>query len=142
MEKLGIVKSIVDGYMYVEVSRESPCGVSCASCHAACAESKTEIVKVNNLIDAKEGDVVEVHINSRNVLGYFLLVYGLPLLFLFIGTCISYYFLSKTNLKNYDVYSFLIGLVFMLTAYKFISLYDKKHMSVRDNYLSARKYRA
>lgn len=141
MEKLGIVKEVNDEDLYVEVARESPCGVSCDSCHLACNEGRTEIVRVKNFINAKEGDVVIVEISSRNLLGFFLLVYGLPLLFMFVGICLSYYILMRLGIKNYEVISLFIGILSLALAYLLINKYDKKHESLRDNYVSVRKYK-
>ncbi|WP_308534040.1 SoxR reducing system RseC family protein [uncultured Peptoniphilus sp.] len=139
MEKLGIVKEVIGNKLYVEFTRDSACGESCATCTAKCAESKTEVLEIDNLINAKKGEVVEIISKPQNILSYFLLVYGLPLLLMLLAISLSYYFLSKTNLKNFEVLSFFIGFGSLIPSYLIIRFIDRKNAKAKDSYITLKR---
>ena len=58
MESIGIVRAKNNNKIFVEFTRESACGESCATCSAKCAESKTELFEFPNTISANIGDLV------------------------------------------------------------------------------------
>lgn len=127
LEERGIVRSTDAEYIYVEVVRASACGGHCSTCAAKCAESKSEIIKFPNTIHAQVGDVVVVRSNSKSVLSYICLVYGLPLIVMIVAISVSNLLFSFLNIERKDLYSFFIGIICLMLSYLIIKKIDSKY---------------
>ena len=123
MKQTGIVFELNDDKAKIIVTRLAACGSSCESCSAHCGENKQEYINVKNDIGLKIGDRVEITTDSKAVLKYIALVYGLPLIFLISGVVIG----MLLNLK--EMYSLLVGFVFMIVSFIFIKTVDNKNGS-------------
>mgnify|MGYP001668395251 CR=1 FL=1 len=123
MKQTGIVFELNDNKAKIIVTRLAACGSSCESCSAHCGENKQEYINVKNDIGLKIGDRVEITTDSKAVLKYIALVYGLPLIFLISGVVIG----MLLNLK--EMYSLLVGFVFMIVSFIFIKTIDNKNGS-------------
>lgn len=123
MKQTGIVFELNDDKAKIIVTRLAACGSSCESCSAHCGENKQEYINVKNDIGLKIGDRVEITTDSKAVLKYIALVYGLPLIFLISGVVIG----MLLNLK--EMYSLLVGFVFMIVSFIFIKTIDNKNGS-------------
>lgn len=123
MKQTGIVFELNDDKAKIIVTRLAACGSSCESCSAHCGENKQEYINVKNDIGLKIGDRVEITTDSKAVLKYISLVYGLPLIFLISGVVIG----MLLNLK--EMYSLLVGFVFMIVSFIFIKTIDNKNGS-------------
>lgn len=123
MKQTGIVFELNDDKAKIIVTRLGACGSSCESCSAHCGENKQEYINVKNDIGLKIGDRVEITTDSKAVLKYIALVYGLPLIFLISGVVIG----MLLNLK--EMYSLLVGFVFMIVSFIFIKTIDNKNGS-------------
>lgn len=123
MKQTGIVFELNDNKAKIIVTRLAACGSSCESCSAHCGENKQEYINVKNDIGLKIGDRVEITTDSTAVLKYIALVYGLPLIFLISGVLIG----MLLNLK--EMYSLLVGFVFMIVSFIFIKTIDNKNGS-------------
>ena len=119
MKQTGIVFELNDDKAKLLVTRLAACGSSCESCSAHCGENKQEYLNIKN--DLKIGDRVEISTDSGAVLKYISLVYGLPLVFLIAGVLIGMLF----NLK--EMYSLLLGFVFMTISFVIIKSVDNKN---------------
>lgn len=133
LEQIGFVKEVIDDSIFVQLTRNSACGSNCEGCGAHCAESSIEIRKFKNTINAKKGDVVKFTMKDKSVLSFIGLVYGIPLLFLLAGTSIGYYILSSISTKNIDLYSFIIGIAFLLISSFVIRKLDNKFGNITAN---------
>ena len=123
MKQTGIVFELNDDKAKIIVTRLAACGSSCESCSAHCGENKQEYINVKNDIGLKIGDRVEITTDSKAVLKYISLVYGLPLIFLISGVVIG----MLLNLK--EMYSLLVGFVFMIVSFILIKTIDNKNGS-------------
>lgn len=123
MKQTGIVFELNDDKAKIIVTRLAACGSSCESCSAHCGENKQEYINVKNDIGLKIGDRVEITTDSKAVLKYIALVYGLPLIFLISGVVIG----MLLNLK--EMYSLLVGFVFMIVSFILIKTIDNKNGS-------------
>ena len=123
MKQTGIVFELNDDKAKIIVTRLAACGSSCESCSAHCGENKQEYINVKNDIGLKIGDRVEITTDSKAVLKYIALVYGLPLIFLISGVVIG------MLLKLKEMYSLLVGFVFMIVSFIFIKTIDNKNGS-------------
>lgn len=121
MKQTGIVFELNDDKAKLLVTRLAACGSSCESCSAHCGENKQEYLNIKNDLGLKIGDRVEISTDSGAVLKYISLVYGLPLVFLIAGVLIGMLF----NLK--EMYSLLLGFVFMTISFVIIKSVDNKN---------------
>ncbi len=89
MEENGKVIELTYNRAKVAVEPSPICG-SCAAADACAAiGSKTKIVLANNLINAKVGDLVKIDLKEKSRTTSILLVFGLPITFLFVGIIIG-----------------------------------------------------
>lgn len=125
MEQVGFVRNIVDGKLELEIKRVSGCGDNCKGCGSSC-DIPAHIITMPNKINAKIGDFVEIKGEPKKLLKYAMIVYMVPFIFLIAGIVIgSSYFKGKGN-ENYELLSFLTGLVAITMSYFFIRIIDKR----------------
>ena len=85
MTQNGVVKQLLThGRARVEVERGTACGGSCGSCEACVYDSRL-VIDAENDICARPGDRVVLESGTGGILGAALLVYMLPVVFLFAG---------------------------------------------------------
>ena len=134
MNQQGYVMEIVDNKtVKLRMQRHSACA-SCGKCKDLSYESKEILVEADNTIGAHIGDYVEVNMENINILRATALAYLLPLVFLIIGTSISYSLLySITSIDDIvlELISGGMGLCFMLVAYIILRKNDKKFRESR-----------
>ena len=139
MEQVGIVVKVDNDYIDILATRESACGSDCSTCQAKCSESKPFSLHVPNTINAKIGDRVSIEMNTKAVIGYMLLVYGLPCLFFILGTLLTFSVLKGRIKSNIELYSFLAGLILMAISYIIVKKIDSKYNKVGVNNMTIRK---
>ena len=91
MTQQGTIKKLLPGgRAEVEVTRRSACGHDCAKC-GGCGglETQTLYVTARNHAHASVGDRVLLEGETRQVLGFAVLVYLLPLVLFFVGYAIG-----------------------------------------------------
>lgn len=116
MRQFGEVVAVHGDMAKVKVVQHS----ACSGCHQKCGmahEMKEISVDARNLIAAEVGDKVLLELHHRQVLNAALMVYILPLLFLFIGVGIGTYYLD-TELQALVVG--LLGLGGSFLALKYV----------------------
>ena len=127
IEEEAIVISQKDGFAELDVIRTKPCGL-CGKTQG-CGNSiwgkvfsfQKRKIQIRNKINAKVGEKVKLVIEDNYLLKSSLLLYGLPLFFLFVGMVTTEYFLGVNNdLMVFfgGVIGFLIG-IFLL---KFVTI--------------------
>ena len=87
MTQQGTIKKLLpNGLAEVEVTRRSACGHDCAKC-GGCGglETQTLYVTARNHAHASVGDRVLLEGETKQVLGFAVLVYLLPLVLFFVG---------------------------------------------------------
>jgi len=113
IQEEALIKSVYDNMAEVEIIRSKPCGL-CGQTQG-CGNSiwgkifspKKGSLMIKNSINAKEGDHVFLAIEENYLLKASLLLYGIPLLSLFLGMLLSQAYLSSNN----DFYSLVGGLI-------------------------------
>ena len=124
MEQVGFVKKVVDGNAEVEVRRISGCGGGCKSCSGC--DTPTHVITLENNINAKAGDLVELRGVAKDILKYTMIVYMIPFSMLLIGIIGGMKVLQSYGVSNYEPLSFLIGVVFLALGYFIVKLFDNK----------------
>ena len=126
IEEEAIVISKDRGFAELDISRTKPCGL-CGKTQG-CGNSiwgkvfsfKKRKIQIQNNINAKVGEKVKLVIEENYLLKASLLLYGVPLFFLFGGMIASEYFLKVTN----DLVVFfggLLGFLLGIILLKFIT---------------------
>ena len=124
MRKSGIVIKTEKGIASVMFLRASGCGGNCKSCSSC--EQQEHFVELENSVDAKVGDKVEVIASSGRVLKLTLLIYVVPLLFFLAGTIGGYlYFRDRSD--YFELFSFLSGVVAFFASVLALRLIDRRY---------------
>lgn len=112
MDQIGYIRNVYDDMAEVEVRRISGCGGSCSSCGGACNVPSITI-QMENLIGAKPGDYVELKGKANKIIKYALIVYMIPFFMLILGIIISISIFKSLHIDNFEIYSLLVGMVFL-----------------------------
>ncbi|NLV75708.1 MAG: SoxR reducing system RseC family protein [Tissierellia bacterium] len=123
MEQIGYIRNTSNGMAEVEVRRISGCGGSCSSCGGSC-DVPSIIIKIENSIGAKPGDYVEIKGQSNKIIRYALIVYMIPFFMLILGIMMSTVLLKSLGINNSELYSFLIGIVFLGISFLILKRID------------------
>lgn len=124
MEQVGFVRKTFKDRAELEIRRVSGWG-GCKGCASSC-EVKTHIISLKNSINAQVGDLVELEGEPRNILKYAFIAYMIPFIFLITGIFLSSSYFKSQNNANYEILSFIVGLVFLLVSYFIVKLLDNR----------------
>lgn len=138
MDQIGFVRKIKGEDMELEVRRISGCGGGCSSCSSTC-ETPPHIVTVPNRLNAKVGDFVEIKGHTRNILKFTAIVYMVPLAFLILGIILGNNIFKGRGYANYEVLSFLTGMVSLLVSLLVVKLADNRIAHKKESTLSVTK---
>lgn len=134
MNQQGYVVEIVDDKTAkLKMQRHSACA-ACGKCQTLSSETKEILVEVDNCLGADVGDHVEVDMENMNVFKATALAYIVPLIFLMIGTMVSYVILDKTMSANRSLLEIIsggIGILLMLFSYLILKKNDNKFRESR-----------
>lgn len=125
MKEVGYIKSINNGYASMMFKRKSGCGDNCASCKAHCSAASIT-TDVEDTLGVAVGDMVEVDIQTKSFFAMTFWTYIFPLIMMTIGLVISLIIFKKLGIKQYELLSTLVGLVFLAIAYSILGKIDKK----------------
>lgn len=93
---------------------------SCSHCKAGCMEREgSMITEAENPIGANLGDTVSLEINSKTALIATFVVFGLPLLMMFIGVFVADF------IKKDQLLSIITGVIMLLLTLIPLKAYDK-----------------
>ncbi|QXM05946.1 SoxR reducing system RseC family protein [Crassaminicella indica] len=114
MIQVGKVIEILDNNRArVLMRKHAACG-ECGACQHGQENMNLKIIAFN-ASNAKVGELVEVNLETQNVLGAAFIAYVIPLFALLIGIGGGSYFLKKLGFKDHiELYAMCIG--FLLTA--------------------------
>ncbi len=124
MEQVGFVRNIIDGKVELEIKRVSGCGDNCKGCGSSC-DIPAHVITLPNKINAKIGDFVELKGEPKKLLKYAMIVYMIPFIFLIVGIVIGNNYFKGIGNPNYEVLSFLTGLVSITISYFLVRIIDK-----------------
>jgi positive regulator of sigma E activity len=114
MLELGKVTAVLDDKVRVRFERTS----ACDKCKLCSIESGGNVsITIKNDLNAKEGDIVSVEI--RAVTLSYLIVFGIPILTLFLGTVIA------IAAKFSELYSIITALVSLAIGFAIVFILDK-----------------
>ena len=118
MNQQGFIIDIVDNRTAKMIMQRHSACASCGKCSKLSSECQDLVVEVDNSIGAKKGDHVEVSMESVRVLKATLLAYLVPLIFLLVGTILTYYILDLIKFSGpTEVISGVVGLICTCISY-------------------------
>lgn len=132
MEQIGYVRKTIDNTAEVEVRRIAGCGGGCSSCGGGC-NAPSIIVSMENLINAKEGDFVEIKAKPRNIIKYALIVYMIPFIMLILGITLGVRLFQSLNISNFETYGFIVGLLFLAFSLGIVKIIDRRIKNKNEN---------
>lgn len=133
MKQQGVITNILDNNnAMVLVKRHYSCE-GCNACKMGTEEKTLEIEAINR-INATIGEVVAVDMEHQNVLKAAFIIYALPLITLILGISLSMKVLGQMGINNSELFSALIGFVFMGITFLLIRQNDSKFRST-DEYI-------
>lgn len=132
MEQIGYVRKTFDDMAEVEVRRISGCGGGCSSCGGGC-DVPNITVSLKNLIQAKEGDYVEIKGKADTIIKYALIVYMIPFAMLILGIILGMALFKSNGIVNYETYGFLSGLIFLGVSFLIVKRIDSSIKKKNEN---------
>lgn len=132
MNQQGFIIDIVDNRTAKMIMQRHSACASCGKCSKLSSECQDLVVEVDNSIGAKKGDHVEVSMESVRVLKATLLAYLVPLIFLLVGTILTYYILDLIKFSGpTEVVSGVVGLICTCISYLLLRKNDDKFKQSR-----------
>lgn len=133
MNQQGFIIDIVDDKTAKMIMQRHSACASCGKCNKLSSECQDLVVEVDNHIGAQKGDHVEVSMESVKVLKATILAYVVPLVFLLVGTILTYFILELINYSGQiELISGIAGLVCTFISYIILNKNDKKFRESRD----------
>ncbi|NLK21096.1 MAG: SoxR reducing system RseC family protein [Epulopiscium sp.] len=126
--EIGKVIDVREKFISVSMIRNEACQKCGACTHGYKAEEM--ILEADNLCSAKIGDWVEIDLEYSDFLKATFIMYGIPLMSLFIGFFLGYYgsiYLGYENIQ--EPAGIVSGFIFMAISYLWIRLREKRWQS-------------
>lgn len=116
MSDKGIVVKITSSKIFLESYRDQPCGL-CGK-NQGCGNSlwgkflnhKSDMIAVDNNIEVKQGDIVNIHYDERKLLKISLMIYFVPLASLLFFLSLAQYYLNSVG---YSLLGAIFGIFFL-----------------------------
>lgn len=132
MNQQGFIIDIVDNRTAKMIMQRHSACASCGKCSKLSSECQDLVVEVDNSIGAEKGDRVEVSMESVMVLKATMLAYLVPLMFLLVGTILTYYILNLIKFSgSIEVISGVVGLICTGISYLLLKRNDNKFKQSR-----------
>ena len=133
MNQQGFVIEIVDDRTAKMVMQRHSACASCGKCAKLSSETQDLVVEVDNQIGAKVGDHVEVSMETVKVMKATMLAYVMPLIFLILGTAVSFFLLNSISFQGpLELISGGCGLLCTFLAYLYLKKNDQKYRESRE----------
>lgn len=123
-----------DNTVNVMFFRDSACG-NCSSCGGC--ETKPVNIAIENKINARVGDIVELEYKASDMLKVTALLYVIPLIMLVLGVVLATIIQNSLFDKANELVSIACGFILTLISYLFIGHFDKKNR--KEELVSIRK---
>ncbi|WZL71524.1 SoxR reducing system RseC family protein [Clostridiaceae bacterium 35-E11] len=125
MHQSGKVIEISDNRAKILMTKHAACG-DCGACQHGAENMNMHIIAANEL-NAKVGDMVEVNMETQNVLGAAFIVYVIPLFMMLFGIAGGSYLLKSIGIiENAEIYGAMIGFAFMTITFFIIKKFEGK----------------
>ena len=86
--------------------------------------SCSHFLTLENKVNAKLGDMVEIKAEAKKILKYTFALYIIPLVFLILGIALGNGFFKGRGYENYELLSFLTGIIGLVISYVVLKILD------------------
>ncbi|MTI67191.1 MAG: SoxR reducing system RseC family protein [Firmicutes bacterium] len=125
MKQKGFITKTEKKTANVIIRRETACGDKCSSCNGGCNVNATKVM-IENKLNAKAGDYVEIRMETKMVMKSAFILYIIPLIMLIIGTGAGVYVFKNIGYNNYEIFGVLFGMFFLAISHIIIKIIDKR----------------
>ena len=116
MEQTGYVVEIKNGVAKIRIDRESACGGKCVSCKGC--PSNAILVEAKNELNLNKGDIVTLYEDTRKVMKYAFIGYGLLAILLVVGAIVGYV-LTKRDIMALVSAALFVAVGFLIIKFSF-----------------------
>jgi sigma-E factor negative regulatory protein RseC len=127
----GIVEKVTKNSAYIKVVRTSACN-HCNSKDSCNVSEKNMVIEVNNSLNAKEGDLVEISVPEGTFIMLSLMIYIFPVVALMAGAFLGNYLSTLLN-TDPSLTSVITGTLFLVTSFVVLKMIDRRK-NTRDKY--------
>ena len=129
MNQVGtVIEVLKDNKAKVNMRKHTACG-DCGACQHG-KENMNLIIIASNEVNSSVGDLVEIDMETQNVLGAAFIIYVIPLVMLLLGIGGGNWFLKTIGiLHRVEVYSAIIGFILMVISFGVIKLFESTFQS-------------
>lgn len=121
MNEYGKIIAVEGDEALISIRRSSACD-SCGACEMGCHEEEMRLT-VNNSLNGKVGDYVELELSSKQVLKASAITYLIPLFALILGIAAGYWIARRLNF-NPEVTGSILGIGFTVLAFYIIKAFE------------------
>ncbi len=123
----GIVESTNKKSAFIKITKSSSCK-HCSEQDSCSVSQRNMIIQVENKLDAKKGDMVEVSVPEGTFIKLSLMVYMFPVAALMVGAFLGN-FLSMALKTDPSVTAAVTGALFLVVSFLVLKAFDKKKRS-------------
>lgn len=127
VEEEGIIVDVIDGKAVVKTQRSGMCSECSAvkSCHME--GEKDMMVEARNPVGAKIGQRVKISLASRSIIYASIIIYLVPLIFLFMGALAGRWIALYLNYSaREEFFEVTIGTMSLVASFLILKVYNKK----------------
>ncbi|VDN49284.1 putative Positive regulator of sigma(E), RseC/MucC [Petrocella atlantisensis] len=125
MKQKGYVVDQKGPMLTVQIARTTACGDKCNNCSGGCEKKVINVDLINNL-DVSVGNLIEIETDTRTIIKSALVVYILPLVFMFLGMILVNYMLDIIGKDPSEILMLLGGIFFLSISLFVIKAIDHK----------------
>ncbi len=120
----GIVEEIRRNTAVIKVEKSSTCN-HCADKDSCSVADRNMVIEVKNILNAKEGDRVEVSVPEGTFVKLSLMVYIFPIVSLMIGAFLGNYLSMQLN-TDPSATAAISAAIFLAASFLLLKVFDKK----------------
>ena len=120
----GIVESTNKKSAFIKIIKSSACN-HCTEKDSCTVSDRDMVIQVDNRLDAKKGDMVEVSVPEGTFIKLSLMVYMFPVISLMVGAFLGN-FLSTALKTNPSATAAITGALFLAVSFLILKKLDKK----------------
>ncbi|OPL09734.1 MAG: hypothetical protein AVO33_00165 [delta proteobacterium ML8_F1] len=108
MEKIGYVIGEKDGRIVLDVKRTGSCGDKCKTCQSHCEVPSVQVT-LDNHLQAKIGDFVEVGMQPASLIKTTFVIYTIPLVMFILALSLGVTVFKNAGMTHYEGLALLTG---------------------------------
>ncbi|AEE96135.1 MAG: sigma-E factor negative regulatory protein RseC [Clostridiales bacterium] len=124
VEETGVVLELNGTQAKIGIQRSDACD-KCGACRFA-DRNQQMILTVDNTINAKVGDEVQIELGSGRLLSATFIIYVIPLIALLAGVALGYWLAGALGAQSGDIYGAITGIALAALSFGLIKLFEPR----------------